>query len=255
MATSRRTDRSEGPTDPPPTDSSVAELSSAQRPPAELDTITIWGDFTCPWSYLAWARSELLVADGATVDWRTVEHDPWHYLSPVALSDRYQGLHAEMPQVLAHLLPDEDLPYTLAGFVPFTAAATSAYAEAYVSGVGQVVRDRLFTAFWRHGVDLNNAKILQTMLADDVRQGTSSSELVQYWGYALDVTGGPITSEGWQVIRDWRAQWQKASGVTPTLVVGSGEPIIGVAAVDWLGERVRERDLLRDDRNREHPAA
>lgn len=219
-------------------------------------TITVWGDFTCPWSYLAWQRTELLADDGMVIDWRTVEHDPWHHLTPVDVTDRYQQLHAEMPEVLAHLLPDEDLPYTLAGFVPFTAAATSAYAEAYAAGVARPVRKRLFEAFWRHGVDLNQAKVLQTMLADDLRQGTSSSELVTMWGYALDVTGGPITTSAWQAIRDWREEWEEPSGVTPTLRAGGGALVVGVAALDWLGSQVRDRGLLRsDDRHREQPAA
>lgn len=231
--------------------------AAAAQPPAGASkaTITVWGDFTCPWSYLAWQRTELLAGAGMPIDWRTVEHDPWHHLTPDDISDRHQALQAEMPEVLGHLLPGERLPYTLSGFVPFTGAATSAYAEAYAAGVARPVRKRLFTAYWRNGVDLDKARVLQPMLIEDLRRGTSASELVQHWGYALDVTGGPITSQAWQAIRDWRAQWQAASGVTPTLVVGDGDPVIGVAAIDWLGEQVRQRGLPGNDRGRDHPAA
>ena len=230
--------------------------NSDTNPDTNPETVIVWGDFTCPWSYLAWQRTELLAADGVPIDWRTVEHDPWHQETPVEVSDRFQALRAEMPEVLGHLLADEDLVYTLAGFVPFTTAATSAYAEAYVAGVARPVGDRLFRAFWRGGVDLNNARILQTMLTDDLRRGTSRSELVQHWGYALDVTGGPITTAAWQAIRAWHDEWQEVSGVTPTLVLPGREPVVGVAAVDWLGAQVRDRGLLpSEDRDREHTAA
>ncbi|MDN5790889.1 MAG: DsbA family protein [Micrococcales bacterium] len=232
------------------------EAVGAQSPAGVSNaTVTVWGDFTCPWSYLAWQRTELLADAGVPIDWRTVEHDPWHHLTPDDVSDRHQALQSEMPEVLGHLLPGERLPYTLPRGVPFTGAATSAYAEAYAAGVARPVRRRLFGAFWRDGVDLNNARVLQVMLVADLRRGTSTSELVQHWGYAVDVTGGPITAQAWQAIRDWREQWQEASGVTPTLLAGGGDPVVGVAAVDWLGAQVRERGLLRDDRGHDHPAA
>jgi len=124
-----------------------------------INRMTVWGDFTCPWSHLAWRRTEALADDGVAIDWRTTEHDPWHQLSRTELSDRFQALQAEVAQVLTHLLPGEPLPYTLKGHVPFTGAATSAYAEAYAADVARPVRRRLFEAFWENGVDLDDARV------------------------------------------------------------------------------------------------
>ena len=120
----------------------ATELDSTKR-------ITVWGDFTCPWSHLAWRRTEVLADDGVDVDWRTVEHDPWHHLTPTDVTDRFQALHAEAAEVLTHLLPGEPLPYTLKGHVPFTGAATSAYAEAYAAGVA---RPALRRCAWGSGL-------------------------------------------------------------------------------------------------------
>lgn len=224
------------------------------RPEDEL-VITAWGDFTCPWSYLAWRRTELLAEDGVSIDWRTVEHDPWHHLTPLDVTDRYRALHAELPQVLAHLLPGEPLPHTLAGHVPFTGAATSAYAEAYAAEVARPVRRTLFESFWEHGIDLGDAKVLRTLLADELLAGSSTSEPVWRWGQAVDVTGGPISGAAWHLVRDWGSQWKELGGTVPTLLV-EGRAIIGVDAVDWLGAQVRDRGLDSwDDPQRDHPAA
>jgi 2-hydroxychromene-2-carboxylate isomerase len=39
--------------------------------------LVIYGDFNCPYSYLASQRADLLCRSGhAAVDWRAVEHDP-----------------------------------------------------------------------------------------------------------------------------------------------------------------------------------
>ncbi len=235
----------------------MATQLQAARPtdPERVEAIIAWGDFTCPWSHLAWRRTEQLADDGVAVDWRTVEHDPWHHLTPLDVTDRFRALHDELPKVLEHLLPGEHLPYTLAGHVPFTGAATSAYAEAYASDVARPVRRLLFEAFWQHSVDLADARVLRPLLADEIIKGSSTSEPVWRWGQAVDVTGGPISSAAWHLVRDWRSQWQGLGGTVPALVV-DGRAIIGVDAVDWLGAQVRGRGLdAWDDPHREHHAA
>lgn len=217
-------------------------------------TISVWGDFTCPWTYLAWRRTELLADDGVAIDWRTVEHDPWRHETAVSVHDRFQALHDELPEVITHLLPGEPYPYVLKGHVPFTGAATSAYAEACVAEVATSVRRKLFDAFWQDGVDLGDPRVLRAMLADDFYESASPSEPVWRWGLAVDVTGGPISNEAWHLVRDWRSQWEELGGTVPTVIVGE-RAIVGVAAVDWLGTQVRERGLdTWDDRPREHAA-
>lgn len=212
--------------------------------PMSPSTITVYGDFNCPWSYLAWRRSEILAAAGVDVDWRAVEHDPWHHLGPADLSDRFQKTHAEMAKATRHLLPGEPLPHVFAGHIPFTGAATAAYAEAAVAGVASSARKVLFEAFWLNGIDLNDGRTVRSLLSGVVRGQTSTSELITLWGYTVDVTGGPITSEGWRLVRNWRAEWQRLGPpVVPTLILDSGEVPRGEEAVDRLAAELSARGL------------
>lgn len=212
--------------------------------------IIAYGDFSCPWSYLTWRRTEALRAQGVEIDWRSVEHDPWHTLGQVDVADRFTALRAEVDKVEEHLLPGEVLPHTFAGFVPFTGAATSGYAEAYRSDVAAPVRRLLFEAFWRRGIDLNDARVVRTLLVDEMRQGSSPTELLTLWGYAVDVTGGPITQTGWRTIRDWRREWDdlaaaapEAGHVVPIVIIDDDAPVRGVAAVDAVGRLLAEEGL------------
>lgn len=208
------------------------------------DRIVLYGDFNCPWSYLASRRADVLATDGVEVDWRAVEHEPWR---PRRFSDssvRFTHLREEMGQVLAELLPGEVLPSSLAGFVPYTQAAVSGYAEAYAAGVATRVRHRLFEAFWMHAFDLGDPKVVRTLLVDIVRSGSPSSELLREWGYALDVTGGPVTTAAWRLVTAWADQWRRLGRETvPVLLVGDAAPLVGTAAVQWLGEELASRGL------------
>lgn len=212
------------------------------------DRIVVYGDFNCPWSYLASRRAEVLAAHGVEVDWRAVEHDPWR---PRRFSDssvRFACAREEMDRVVARLLPDERLPYSLAGFLPYTQAAVSAYAEAYAAGVASRVRHLVFEAFWSHGLDLGDANVLRTLLVDAVRSGSSPSEMLHEWGYAVDVTGGPITTTAWRLVRAWSADWRDTGKeVVPVLLAGDADPLFGVDAVEWLGAELLARGLDPND--------
>ena len=211
--------------------------------PADADRVTVYADFNCPWSYLAWRRSEVLAEDGVEVDWRAVEHEPWHPLGPGHLATRAQALHDELAEVSEHLLPGERLPHPFPAFVPFTAAATAAYAEASLVGVAAEARRKLFEAFWLHDQDLNDGRVVRSLLADTVRGRPSRIELIHLWGYAVDVTGGPVTSDGWRTVRLWRAEWESIGPVVPTVVLGSGDPVAGREAVDLLAGQLTARGL------------
>ncbi len=207
-------------------------------------SLTVYGDFTCPWSYLSWRRSELLREDGVEVDWRTVEHDPWHHQTEAEAVKRHQTTSSALAQVESRVLPGERVPHAFTGPVPFTAAATAAYAECVVAGQAPAGRHILFEAFWLHGADLNNARVVRDLLADVLRGSPSRSELVRLWGYAVDVTGGPITSEAWRLVRDWRKEWQGlGQEVVPALSIGSGSWVHGADALDGLGREVTTRGL------------
>ncbi len=208
------------------------------------DRIVVYGDFNCPWSYLASRRAAVLATDGVKVDWRAVEHEPWRPSRFTDSSVRFTDLREEMDHVVAELAPGEELPYSLAGFVPYTRAAVSGYAEAYAAGVASRVRDVLFEAFWMHAFDLGDAKVLRTLLVDAVRSGSSPSELLREWGYAVDVTGGPVTTPAWRLVTSWAQQWRDTGKETvPVVLVGEAAPLFGTDAVEWLGAELVRRGL------------
>jgi hypothetical protein len=240
---------STAPTAPPrtaaPTGPRTAPGTSGARstPDPMTGRLTVYGDLTCPWSYLASRRASLLEAAGVEVDWRMVEHD---LPAPGRTShdaERLLATRRDLELVSAALLPGERLPHALAGFVPFTGPAVAGYAEAYAAGVGTHVRRLLFDAFWMHGVDLGQARVVRTLLVDAVRSGASPSELVRDWGYAVDVTGAPVSTTAWRLIRAWRTQWSHSGEIVPVVVVEGGPRLHGVEAVEWLGAEAARRGL------------
>jgi hypothetical protein len=204
----------------------------------------VYGDFNCPWSYLAYRRAGVLAAAGVEVDWRAVEHHPWTPGTRDCCASHVGGLQDEMPRVLSMLLPGEDLPYDLAGFVPRTQAAVAAYAESQVAGSSPRVRRILFESFWMHGVDIGDARVLRTLLTDALRGSPSPSEAVREWGYPVDITGGPISTPAWRTIDRWAAEWRQAGkNVVPVVQVRGTRPVHGVDAVEWLGRQILLREL------------
>jgi hypothetical protein len=206
--------------------------------------IVVYGDFNCPWSYLASRRAAILAADGVTVDWRAVAHEQKAGRRSADSGTRFACLREEMDRVLAALVPDEVLPYAFAGFVPYTRAAVTGYAEAYAAGVATRVRHLLFEAFWLHAVDLDDAALVRTLLVDAIQSGSSPSEPLAKWGYAVDWTGGPITTPGWRLITRWADEWRSTGKeVVPALFVDGLRPLFGVDAVEWLGAEILDRGL------------
>jgi hypothetical protein len=206
------------------------------------DRIVVYGDFNCPWSYLASRRASVLAAGGVDVDWRAVEHEPWRPSRFTDSSVRFSSLREEMDRVVAQLLPGEALPYSLAGFVPYTKAAVTGYAEAYAAGAGSRVRDLLFEAFWMHAFDLGDATVVRTLLVDAVRSGSSSGGVLRDWGYALDVGGGPVTTRSWRLVDSWADQWRATGKETvPVAFVDDDAPLFGTDAVERLGAELGTR--------------
>lgn len=209
-----------------------------------VDPVIVYGDFNCPWSYLAFRRAAVLAAAGAVIDWRAVEHAPWLRTRTADGSLRVAALQEEIERVLSLLLPGEEYPYDLAGFVPTTKAAVAAYAEATAAGVPDVVRRVLFEGFWMHGIDIGNARLLRALLADELRGSESPCEAVRDWGYSVDVTGGHLSNTAWRSTRAWDQAWS-ATGkeVVPALVLPGQRVLHGVDAVEWLGQEIVHRGL------------
>lgn len=226
---------------PAPPGPALAPLPDTTRPALDAARIVVHGDFACPWSHLASRRADRLAAAGVVVDWRAVEHEPrrpWR-ADPAA---RLEALRAELPAVLGELLPGETLPGAAGRVAPWSRAATAAYAEAYAAGVAPAVRRRLFEAYWEHGFDLDDADGLRALLRDLVRGADSPSEVVREWGHVPDVSGGPVSTAAWRLLRDWREEW-RPHAVVPTLTVDGVGTLTGVAAVRWLGDAARLRGL------------
>lgn len=215
----------------------------APRPDESVSRVTLVGDLTCSWSYLASRRATLLEADGVEVRWAMVEHDRRRPGRADVEAERLSRTRRDLDHVTRRLLPGERLPTALAGFVPYTRPAVSGYAEGHLAGVGPRVRRLLFDAFWMHGVDLGDARVVRTLLVDAVRSGGSPSALVREWGYAVDVTGAPVSTDAWRLLQQWRDEWSRGGQVVPALVVDGSRRMNGVEAVEWLGAEVVRRGL------------
>jgi hypothetical protein len=217
-----------------------ARLAAVTDTVARPGRVIVHGDFDCPWSYLAFRRAAVLAAAGVDIDWRAVEREP----RPHGRPDGFEALQEEMDRVVGSLLAGERLPYDLAGFVPRTRATVAAYAESYAAGVADPVRSVVFESFWMHGVDIGDAKVLRTLLVDELRGSASPSEAVRDWGQCVDVTGGPISTAAWRLVGRWATEWRDSGReVTPVVTVPGSPPLHGVAAVTWLGAQVAARDL------------
>jgi DSBA-like thioredoxin domain len=190
--------------------------------------IVVYSDFRSPWGYLASRRLERLSAAGLGVDWRAVTQ-----AEPPNPSQGDSGdlsrVHAEMEAVVGALLPEETLPFALAGFVPGTTAAVAAYAESYRMGMSNRVRPLLFEALWLHGFDLGDASEVHTLLTDAWRQGPCPEDRRGVGGVPAD-----------DLIGQWRAEHAALGPGTVTVVRGPAAVLVDAQAVAWLGELLQQ---------------
>jgi 2-hydroxychromene-2-carboxylate isomerase len=227
----------------------AARVDPAQR-------LVLYGDFNCPWSYLASRRAALLAADGVEIDWRAVEHDAPRRRASLQTSTaghredaappgpvRLGPLLDEMQEVLAFLLPGEELPYALAGFAPHTGAAVAAYAEAYRAGVAAPVRQVLFEALWLHAFDLDDPYVVHTLIIDAVRSGATGTGPLAAWEYGTGVRHQADASTQ-QLLDGWADEWRQHGNQRVPTLVADGEQICGIDAVMWLGAEVVHRGLV-----------
>ena len=188
-------------------------------------SLVLYGDFTCPWSYLASRRAEALAATGVRVDWRAVQAG-----AARPGTDRFPAVRGELDLVASGLLAEEELPYALAGFVPATAAAAvTGYAEAYAAGAAAQVRHLLFDAFWAHGCDVGDAQVVHTLVVDAIRSGSSPGDARADWGYVV-AGDGPVAPAPRHLVERWARGW-RATGLEtlPVLVVDDEAPMSGAA--------------------------
>jgi hypothetical protein len=210
-------------------------------------SLVVYGDFADPYCYLASRRVDQLRGAGVAVDWRAVQQQPLLPVTGARDADRLTELGRRRDEVAALLEAGEDHPGVRPGFVPNTQAAVSAYAEAYGAGVGDEVRRLLFTLYWESGVDIGSPHVLRTPLAGVIARGSSLSDPLRRFGYAVSVTGGPITTAAWRRIRGWREKWQRLeTSELPVVLDDSGAALSGTAALQRLAERAARLDSRQD---------
>jgi 2-hydroxychromene-2-carboxylate isomerase len=203
--------------------------------------LVIYGDFSCPMCYLASQGVDALTNAGVAVQWRAVEHRPdlpvgglRHGLDTGSAAERSLG------DARALLRPGDQLPATVPALVPKTMAAVSAYAEACGAEVEDEIRRLLFSAYWEGGVDIGSPTVLHTLLAGAFMRGRATSDPIRRFGYGVAVTGGPITSQAWRLIRGWRQEWQ-ALGAPELPSLWDGTRVIsGKRAVRQLAVEVSQ---------------
>ena len=111
--------------------------------------LIVYGDFNCPYSYLASQRADALVrACRAEVEWRAVEHDRRLALTGTRSGSDPARWQRELAEVAALAGLDEQAPGAAPALVSNTGAAVAACAEAVTDGVQDELRRSLFSEIW-----------------------------------------------------------------------------------------------------------
>jgi 2-hydroxychromene-2-carboxylate isomerase len=187
--------------------------------------VIVYGDFNCPYSYLASQRADLLSQVGVAVDWRAVEHDRGLPVTGSRPDSDRAAWDRELAEVASLALPREQVPAAPV-LISNTNAAVAAYAEAVSDGVAGELRRCLFRAIWVQGLHLSSAievrRLVTTVMwpQEDITDRLASPEfpslllrdtdmarIVRRLGGTITPDGGPLTVAGWRRIRQWRQEW------------------------------------------------
>jgi predicted DsbA family dithiol-disulfide isomerase len=180
-----------------------------------VSRLTIYGDFNCPFSALASARADVLLAgDAYEIDWRAVQHDPAIPANgePVE-SDTATELAAEVATILDLSEHDVRLHLVVPAVRANTAVSSAAFAAAVEDADG--LRRRLFAAVWAEGRNLGDPAELDRLGAVD-----------------RDVA----------IARRWQSEYEALpQPITPTLVLSDGYIARGLGALARLAALVAAR--------------
>jgi len=218
--------------------------------------LTVYGDFNCPYSYLASQRVDELARLGrAEVEWRAVERDPALALTgtPSSLDpERWQRELGELARLAGE---DEEAPGAAPSVISNTGAAVAAYAEAVTDGVQDDLRRSLFAEIWLNRRHLSSPSgVRQLVCALMYPAGTRSEQLAapdlparihhhaapatlpRLSGCTISPDGVPLTAAGYGRIRQWRGDWLSgAEGMVPALSLPDGM-LTGVPALARLAD-------------------
>jgi predicted DsbA family dithiol-disulfide isomerase len=153
-----------------------------------VTSLTIYGDFNCPFSALASVRADLLLAAGThEIDWRAVQHDTAIPSAgePVE-GETAAGLAAEVAAVLELSEKDLRLRLQVPLIRPNTAAASAAFAAA--GGDADRLRRRIFAAVWVEGRNVSDGWELARMHAVE-----RDEALARRWQDEFDALPRPVT--------------------------------------------------------------
>jgi 2-hydroxychromene-2-carboxylate isomerase len=217
-------------------------------------TVIIYGDFNCPYSYLASQRAGRLREAGVAVDWRAVEHDRRLPAGGLPSGSDQASWGRELAEVAALALPGEQVPAGPPAMVSNTEAAVAAYAEAVSDGVADELRGSLFRAVWAQGLNLSSPQEVRRLVTDlmwpreDVAvrlaspdfpslllRDTDMTRIVRRSGGTIALNGVPLTTTGWRRVRQWRGEWLALPSRVIPAVIGPDQIVRpGVEGLRYL---------------------
>src|SRR5690606_24903598 len=93
--------------------------------------------------------------------------------------------------------------------------------------------------YWLHGLDIGNPEVLRRLLVGPILRGRSAAQPLRENGYAVSMSGAPITADAWRRIRRWRDSWMRLDAdALPVLLVDGESPHAGEAALRRLGKEL-----------------
>ncbi len=218
--------------------------------------LIVYGDFNCPYSYLASQRVDELARSGrAEVEWRAVERDRALALTGTPRSLDPERWRRELAGLALIADEDEQAPGQAPSVISNTGAAVAAYAEAVADGVQDDLRRSLFSEIWvsrRHlsspyGVrqlvcalmypaGARSEQLAAPDLPSRIHRSATPGTLPRLSGCTISPDGVPLTAAGCGRIRQWRDGWLSgAKGMLPALSLPDGM-LTGVAALTMLAE-------------------
>jgi 2-hydroxychromene-2-carboxylate isomerase len=172
--------------------------------------LTIYGDFNCPFSALASAWADVLIAARAhTIDWRAIQHDPAIPATGEPVEGNLAGaLAAEVATIRDLSEHDVRIHLVVPPVRSNTAASCAALAAA--GDKSDALRRRLFAAVWVEGRNLGDPVEL-----DRLGAGARDVAAARKWQDEFEALPRPIT---------------------PTLVLPDGYVSRGLGALKRLDE-------------------
>lgn len=193
------------------------------EPASAMPSVVVYGDFNCPFSAVASARVDRLVAEGIIqLEWQAVEHDSSISVDgePVT-EDVREGFADELEQIRGLLGEQESVALSVPSRRINTHEAVAAYAAA-TPDERPALRRAFYEAYWSDDVDLGN-------------------------GEELDRLGAAGRDEA--TAEQWHSEWDELSGgMVPSMTLADGYHSKGLGALDRLAaalngdpERLRRR--------------